>query len=213
MIVKSHLIIVGKSELMKKREEIEVTNTLKRNILTGCGLVILIPVLLVTVFVLTMCQVPKEKYEPYISFGQTYYEAVLGVNPKITHGSYYMDEGGGFNVSINFTKDQLKKPSVKLYLKNVTNEKYTFRGSSTESQVVDISEDEKINEQKMQVYSELNEPIDELFCELFYDGATAVTPTTESEYLNFWKEFVENYELLSNKSLDERLEWLKSKSD
>lgn len=213
MIVKSHLIIEEKGKLMKKREEIENINTLKRNTLTGCGLVILIPVLLFAVFILTMCQVPKEKYEPYISFGQTYYEAVLGVKPKITHGSYYIDEGGGFNVIINFTKNQIKKPSVKLYLKNVANKKFSFRGSSTKSQVVGISEDEKIDEQKMQVYSELNEPIEELFYELFYGGTAAVTPATGPGYLDFWKEFVENYELLSNKSLDARLEWLKAKSD
>ncbi|MGM0168503.1 hypothetical protein IGI39_004258 [Enterococcus sp. AZ135] len=189
----------------------------------GCSIGCLTMLLLFCLFIFTMCHVPKAKYEPYISSGETYYRTVLGITPKVSHDLMYADEGGGFAVRVSFTKSQSEGPLTKLYMKKMDEKReYSFRGSSTESNIVGLSEKETNLLERSNEYFEFNRPVAELLDDLLEDdsqGSEKASLTNGGSFsvystdLNFWKRLLANDQQLKAKSFKERMAWLSSQTD
>ncbi|WP_086348705.1 hypothetical protein [Candidatus Enterococcus clewellii] len=185
----------------------------------GCLLLLLAIPLGGYLLLLSMCRVPDYKYEPYMRAGSDYYEEVLGVSPEIKHGRFYADEGGGFDVSVTFTKEQRKKPFVKLYIEQINESKgsYGFRGTATQSNIVGLTKEATELLESANSYYKYNRPVSELLDDLLgldepdseiYERAPAMTISIYSTELSFWKKVVENYSRLKDQSFAERFDWV-----
>lgn len=189
----------------------------------GCSIGCLGSLLLFCLFIFTMCHVPKSEYEPYLSSGGNYYKTVLGITPEITHDTMYADEGGGFGINVSFTKAQSEKNLTKLYMRNTGDEStYWFRGTSTEPNIVGLSEKETQLLRKSNEYSEFNRPVSELLDELLEDdGADPELSSITNEVsidiystdLDFWKNVLANYEQLKAQPFSQRLNWLRCQTN
>ncbi|MFV0982821.1 hypothetical protein [Latilactobacillus sakei] len=185
---------------------------------TGCSIGCLTVMLLFGVLILTMCHVPKAKYGPYMAAGDRYYRTVLGIAPKITHDRMLADEAGGFDVTVKFTKAQRKKALTRLYMKSMSgNSEYSFRGTSTIPNIVDLSKHETMLLEKSNEYSEFNQPVSEMLSGLLEGSAdrTEINDLTNgggicfySTELTFWRRFLAHYPWLKTKSFKERIQWL-----
>ncbi|CAM2862728.1 conserved protein of unknown function [Latilactobacillus sakei] len=150
--------------------------------------------------------------------GDRYYRTVLGIAPKITHDRMLADEAGGFDVTVKFTKAQRKKALTRLYMKSMSgNSEYSFRGTSTIPNIVDLSKHETMLLEKSNEYSEFNQPVSEMLSGLLEGSAdrTEINDLTNgggicfySTELTFWRRFLAHYPWLKTKSFKERIQWL-----
>ncbi len=184
----------------------------------GCSIGCLTIILIFFSLILTMCHVPSYKYKPYISAGRKYYKTVLNTSPKITHDFMFADEGGGFGINIEFDKNQMETSLTKLYMGEFEkSNSFSFRGSSTEPNIVGLTEKETTLLERSNEYSEFNQPISKLLDKLLEDDTDGYeiqqmtnggTIDMYSTDLIFWKNVLKNYEWLKLKSFKERLQWL-----
>ncbi|MDA9472028.1 hypothetical protein [Enterococcus sp. 5H] len=189
----------------------------------GCSIGCLTVILLFFGLILTMCHVPSSKYKPYISAGHQYYRTVLNSDPKITHGFMYADEGGGFGITIEFSKNQMENSLTELYMREFTEKNsFSFRGSSTKSNIVGLTEKETTLLEKANEYSEFNQPVSKLLDKLLEDNTDGFdiqqltnggTIDIYSTDLIFWKNIIENYEWLKSRPFKERLQWLSNQTN
>lgn len=186
----------------------------------GCSIVFMAVNLIILLLILTMCRVPKRDYQPYLTAGEQYYQKVLGVSPTISSGKYYDDEGGGFSITVQFTPEQMKKPSVKQYTNNKS--EFSFRGTSTEPNIVGISDKATKNLEAANSFHEFNRPISEMLNELLKNDQpdSELAKSLEerniilcSTDLSFWKAILSHYNTLKDKSFEERFNWLKTQTD
>lgn len=174
-----------------------------KSCLFGCSGMLLGMMLILYLLVLTMCSVPKEIYQPYIEYGAEYYEGILDVSPKITHGKLYADEGGGFEVKVTFTSEQMKKESVK---------KYTHNKNPLIFKVITNWNDIDEQSKRESVYDDFNRPLYNMYVNLFeFSYYPTINEDKDNEFLsffNFWRQFLIDYDKLKEKTLDEKNAWL-----
>lgn len=185
----------------------------------GCSIVFVTIHLIILLLILTMCHVPKRDYEPYLTAGEQYYQEILGVSPTIASSKYYADEGGGFSITVTFSPEQMKNPLVKQFTKNQS--ELSFRGTSTESNIVGISEEATKNLEAANSFHEFNRPVSKMLDDLLKndnpDSELSKSLEEKKIYmcstdLSFWKKVFNNYERLKDKPFEERFYWLKEQT-
>lgn len=185
----------------------------------GCLTILLLGCLMI----FTMCHVPKDKYGPYLSAGDTYYQAILGYQPKIIHDWLLADEAGGFEITVAFTDKQIKDHYTQLYLEyGAQNQNYRFRATSTKSNIVGLSEEETHLLEHSNAYAPFNAPLAKMLDELIdaeqnnqqikelTNGGSLRFYSTD---LAFWRRLLVNQPRLKKKSFEERLEWLSNQTN
>lgn len=189
----------------------------------GCSTVLLTILLLLSFFIFVSCSVPASTYHPYISAGKNYYKTVLGISPKVNHDRFYTDGTGCFIVNVKFTRSQSKNSLIKLYMRDVDDDrKISFGATSTKPDIVGLSEKETALLEKSYEYCEFNQPLHDMLTELLEDDTNSseikrLTNGGEisvySTDLTFWRNFLKNYERLKSKSYNERIQWLSNQTN